>query len=280
MPPRPGATGRRWTSPRSRRATDLVTAHDHAAEETIVARLAGVRPDDAIVGEEGTAPGRGRPACHGSSTRSTARRTSCTACRSGRRRSRPVPAARRWPARCTSRRSVSCSPALAGAARPSTATRSRAAAAPMSSLALVATGFGYRPDDAAARLRVVAQVSGRCVTSAGSVRRRSTSATTACGRVRRLLRGRTEPMGRRRRRAHRPGGRVPQRRLRRWPAGRQPAARGRAGDLRRPRPPDLGGGLTARAGSVRAEAARDRASWARWEPESWPLRTTSGSARQ
>jgi myo-inositol-1(or 4)-monophosphatase len=36
-------------------ATDLVTLHDRAAEATIVAGLAAARPDDAIVGEEGTA---------------------------------------------------------------------------------------------------------------------------------------------------------------------------------------------------------------------------------
>ena len=35
-------------------ATDLVTVHDRAAEEAIVAGLGAARPDDAIVGEEGT----------------------------------------------------------------------------------------------------------------------------------------------------------------------------------------------------------------------------------
>ena len=34
--------------------TDLVTVHDRAAEEAIVAGLGAARPDDAIVGEEGT----------------------------------------------------------------------------------------------------------------------------------------------------------------------------------------------------------------------------------
>ena len=34
--------------------TDLVTIHDRAAEEAIVAGLGAARPDDAIVGEEGT----------------------------------------------------------------------------------------------------------------------------------------------------------------------------------------------------------------------------------
>src|SRR3954462_15664216 len=34
--------------------TDLVTVFDKAAETTIVAGLAAARPDDAVVGEEGT----------------------------------------------------------------------------------------------------------------------------------------------------------------------------------------------------------------------------------
>jgi myo-inositol-1(or 4)-monophosphatase len=36
-------------------ATDLVTEHDRAAEEAIVAGLRAARPDDAVIGEEGTA---------------------------------------------------------------------------------------------------------------------------------------------------------------------------------------------------------------------------------
>ena len=41
--------------------TDVVSAADHAAEQLIVDRLRAERPDDAIVGEEGTADaGRGR----------------------------------------------------------------------------------------------------------------------------------------------------------------------------------------------------------------------------
>ena len=36
-------------------ATDLVTVHDRAAEATIVAGLTAARPDDGIIGEEGTA---------------------------------------------------------------------------------------------------------------------------------------------------------------------------------------------------------------------------------
>ena len=34
--------------------TDLVTAHDRAAEQVLYDRLTAARPDDAIVGEEGT----------------------------------------------------------------------------------------------------------------------------------------------------------------------------------------------------------------------------------
>ncbi len=36
-------------------ATDLVTEHDRASERLIVGRLADVRPDDGVIGEEGTA---------------------------------------------------------------------------------------------------------------------------------------------------------------------------------------------------------------------------------
>ena len=39
--------------------SDVVSAADHAAEELVVARLAELRPDDGVVGEEGTSrPGR------------------------------------------------------------------------------------------------------------------------------------------------------------------------------------------------------------------------------
>ncbi|MFN2563373.1 MAG: inositol monophosphatase, partial [Jatrophihabitans sp.] len=41
--------------------SDVVSAADHAAEELVVARLRAERPDDAIVGEEGTSDaGSGR----------------------------------------------------------------------------------------------------------------------------------------------------------------------------------------------------------------------------
>src|SRR4051812_24211766 len=39
--------------------TDVVSAADHAAEELVVARLRAERPDDGIVGEEGTSDGAG-----------------------------------------------------------------------------------------------------------------------------------------------------------------------------------------------------------------------------
>jgi len=41
--------------------TDVVSAADHAAEELIVARLRAERPDDGIVGEEGTSDSAGGP---------------------------------------------------------------------------------------------------------------------------------------------------------------------------------------------------------------------------
>jgi fructose-1,6-bisphosphatase/inositol monophosphatase family enzyme len=53
---REGVTVERKTS-----ISDVVSAADHAAEELIVRRLRSERPDDGIVGEEGTAdPGTGR----------------------------------------------------------------------------------------------------------------------------------------------------------------------------------------------------------------------------
>ena len=64
--------------------TDLVSAADQAAEELIRARLAAARPGDGFLGEEGGDGTGQRAGCAGSSTRSTARSTSCSASRSGR----------------------------------------------------------------------------------------------------------------------------------------------------------------------------------------------------
>lgn len=53
----PGASGLEVASKST--LTDLVTAHDRAAEQVLVDRITSARPDDAIVGEEGTdRPGR------------------------------------------------------------------------------------------------------------------------------------------------------------------------------------------------------------------------------
>jgi myo-inositol-1(or 4)-monophosphatase len=49
-----GRRGHRPNSTTKSSTTDLVTAHDRAAEATIVAGLTAARPSDAIVGEEGT----------------------------------------------------------------------------------------------------------------------------------------------------------------------------------------------------------------------------------
>ena len=62
----------------------------------------------------------------GSSTRSTARTTSCPACRSGARRSRSPTRTGRYSARSITWRTTSCGWAAATSRRPSTATRSRA----------------------------------------------------------------------------------------------------------------------------------------------------------
>ncbi len=52
--PPPVVPGRSLDIATKSSATDLVTALDRTAEATIVARLAGLRPGDAVVGEEGT----------------------------------------------------------------------------------------------------------------------------------------------------------------------------------------------------------------------------------
>jgi myo-inositol-1(or 4)-monophosphatase len=49
-----GASRATMTAATKSSRTDVVTAHDHAAEARIVAALTERRPDDAIVGEEGT----------------------------------------------------------------------------------------------------------------------------------------------------------------------------------------------------------------------------------
>ena len=100
--------------------TDVVTAHDRAAEAEIVSGLLAERPDDAIVGEEGTVPSRNAAGSRGTSTRSTAPPTSSTAgplwstsIGAGRRR-RP---ARRRGVRAHDRRAVRRRPRAQGATR-------------------------------------------------------------------------------------------------------------------------------------------------------------------
>jgi myo-inositol-1(or 4)-monophosphatase len=49
-----GTTRTTMTAATKSSRTDVVTLHDRAAEATIVAALTARRPDDAIIGEEGT----------------------------------------------------------------------------------------------------------------------------------------------------------------------------------------------------------------------------------
>ncbi len=57
----PACWARDWPSTTRRPISDVVSAADHAAEKLIVARLRSERPDDGIVGEEGTSDaGSGR----------------------------------------------------------------------------------------------------------------------------------------------------------------------------------------------------------------------------
>ena len=161
-------------------ATDLVTVLDHTAEATIVARLAGLRPGDAVVGEEGT---------HQDGASGVSWLID------------PIDGTTNFvyglPQWATSVAASSGGGTVAGAVYVPAmgelfaAARGRGATLngePISSsgcsdvsLALVATGFGYRADDRRRQAALVAQLIGSCATSAGSARRPSTSATPRAG---------------------------------------------------------------------------------------------------
>ena len=136
--------------------TDVVTLHDRAAEATIVAALTARRPDDAIVGEEGTATTGHLGAVV---VPRPDRRHDELPLRApavvdvGRRRRRRRNAS---PAPCSSRSTGE----LFAAARGAGATRNgepiRASSEVDASLALVATGFGYLPARRAEQARRLA----------------------------------------------------------------------------------------------------------------------------
>lgn len=73
-----------------------VTDADLAVEEAIRAVLGQQRPQDAVLGEEGGVRLTSEPAECGCWIRSTGRRTSCAACRSGPPSSRSSRTAGRW----------------------------------------------------------------------------------------------------------------------------------------------------------------------------------------
>jgi myo-inositol-1(or 4)-monophosphatase len=179
------AAGRRGTAleiATKSSATDLVTALDHTAEATIVARLAGLRPGDAVVGEEGT---------HQEGTSGVSWLID------------PIDGTTNFvygvPQWATSVAASADGAALAGAVYVPAmgelfaAARGRGATLngePISdsactdvSLALVATGFGYRPDDRRRQAALVAHVIG----SVRDIRRIGSAAIdlcyAACGRV-------------------------------------------------------------------------------------------------
>ena len=203
--------------------TDVVTLHDRAAEATIVAALAARRPDDAIVGEEGTQ----RPGTSGLSwyldpidgtTNFLYGLPAVVDVGRSRRRRRSAA-----PAPCSSPSPVSCSPRPAARGRPATATPIRSSSEIDVSLALVATGFGYLPSRRAEQAaptrdadRARPRHPARRIGGPRSLLRRGRNG-------RRLLRGRAEQLGRRRRRADRPRGRLPHRRLRRRTSDRPPS---------------------------------------------------------
>ena len=163
-------------------ATDLVTVLDHTAEDTIVGRLAALRPGDAVVGEEGT---------HREGTSGVSWLID------------PIDGTTnfvyRVPQWATSVAASDAGGALAGAVYVPTmgelfaAGRGRGATLngePIAcsgctdvSLALVATGFGYRPDDRRRQAALVEHVIG----SVRDIRRIGSAAIdlcyAACGRV-------------------------------------------------------------------------------------------------
>ena len=191
---------RRWRWSRSRAATDMVSAADHASEELLVTLLAG-----RAAGRRADRRGGRRARRHdrpdaGWSTRSTAPPTTSTGCRSGR-----CP----WPSRTTTVRSrLRLRPARDEAvrrrARPRRDVNGRAdrdgSGATVLATSLIGTGFAYTADVRAAPGRA------RCPTDrwprARHPARRLGGARPRLGRVRparRLLRDRHPALGLRRR---------------------------------------------------------------------------------
>ena len=114
---------------------NFVTAADRRAEEILREELEQARPGYGFLGEEGGSAG-GQPTrpTPGSSIRSTAPRTSCTASRISRSRSRSSAKARSSPGWSTIPRTTSCSPPSAARAPSSTTSGCgwrRAAGSPM-----------------------------------------------------------------------------------------------------------------------------------------------------
>ena len=156
--------------------TDVVTRHDRAAEALIVEDCAWHVPTTPSSARRGrTTPAR--LACRGSSTRSTAPRTSCTACRCGRRRSaRPTPTVRSS-VRCTSRRRRTCSRPHGVPVRRATGCRSQPAARSSCRSRSSPPASGTRRSAGAPRPPGWPRSRRSCATCVAPARRRSTSAT-------------------------------------------------------------------------------------------------------
>ena len=97
--------------------TDLVSEMDLRSEALVVSRILEARPDDGILGEEGASRGA-RLASAGSSTRSTARRTTCTASHISPFPSVSRPTASRSPEPCSALPQTSASPPPVGTVQP------------------------------------------------------------------------------------------------------------------------------------------------------------------
>ncbi len=148
---------------RAKGQNDFVTEIDTQAELEIIEIVRKHYPDHAVLGEEsGQTGGPAEASSCGSSTRSTARPTSCTAFRSSPCLSACNGAAAWSTASCTTRCVRSCSPPRAATARSSTASASASAVTSGLDRALIGTGFPYRAnlqwlDNYMAMMKVVTQ---------------------------------------------------------------------------------------------------------------------------
>jgi myo-inositol-1(or 4)-monophosphatase len=192
---------------------EFVTQVDRAAEEAIIEVIKDHYPEHAILAEESGA--RASMNINGSSTRSTARRTTCTAFRSSRSRSASRAKASSSTASSTIRCGKRSSQRAAARARSSTVGASRVSKRTALQQSLIGTGFPYRANLTHIE-RYLGMLKAVMLESAG-VRRTGIGGTRPVlrrrGPHRRVLRARLEQVGHRGRRVDHPRGRRPHQRL-------------------------------------------------------------------